>query len=78
MQPQAQRLGDDGFGSKATRLSFGEQEMQLIQRQGDRDAAHHFFFYPSRDGAFAPLPFDDGLCGASAELGGELFTSEAS
>ena len=78
VQPQAQRFGDDGFGSEATGLSFGEQQMQLIQWQGDRDAAHHFFFHPSRDGAFAALPFNNGLCGASAELGGELFASEAS
>lgn len=76
-KPEADGFGEDGIGALAGELGLGEEQVELIQRQRDRDGTHHLFFHPGGDGAFAALPFDDGLSGASAKLGGEFLAGEA-
>lgn len=77
VEPKADGLGEDGIGALAGELGLGEEQVKLVDRERDRDGTHHLFFHPGGDGAFAALPFDDGLSGASAEFGGEFFTREA-
>ncbi len=76
VEPKTKGIGEDAFGGLAGGEGLREEPVQLIERQGDLDGAKHLFFDPIRDGALSSFPFDDGLCGASAELGGEFFASE--
>lgn len=76
-EPEADGFGEDGIGALVGELGLGEEQVKLIQWQRDRDGTHHLFFHPGGDGAFAALPFDDGLSGASAKFGGEFLAGES-
>lgn len=76
-EPQADGLTEDGIGALAGELRLGEEQVKLIQRQGDRDGTHHLFFHPGGDGVHITFPFVDGGGAAITEPFGKLFACHA-
>ncbi len=77
VEPEAEGIGEDGFGGLAGGDGLIEQPVQLFEGQGDLQGAKHLFFDPSGHGIDLTFPFVECGCGAIAKLGGELFAGEA-